>query len=204
MIKSVFVLSFLLATYLIKLPDLVGGQLTVFNPSEIKPALVFRLVWSGLQDTVVTLHEETTEKEIIATPVNIETPVLDSAGHLDREAALATLEQTGLGGLNPGNEMQGYFETPTADSSDREALVSPSLLPKETTILSSTSLTTAVPEGHGSIIEPVSEEVPSISRAYSDASQDAVFLLILSSGVLVGLYISMRRNLKTRDFSKYR
>ncbi len=41
------------------------------------------------------------------------------------------------------------------------------------------------------------------SRPAAEAGRDGIFLLIISSSLLLSFYLPMRRNLKLRKFSKY-
>ena len=134
--------------------------------------------------------------QIPSTPVGTMTATPDPASTTElpdsaepvrtkREAALSTLEQMGLDATMtqsaPGARTPVPADTPTVAATI--ALLIP-------------------------VSGPTTEEnigdATTLQRPAAEAGWDAVALLIVSGGMLLFLYWSMKRNLKSRKFSKYR
>jgi hypothetical protein len=139
-----------------------------------------------------------------ATPTP-EPPGSAKPDHPEREAAVATLEQLGA-------------PTVTQSAGDISSSRTPTVADLPTSTISGLPILSPTP----SLLNTNSEVVPALnplleltevatnqdgftqSRPAADARRDGIVLLIVSGALLVALYVSMSRNLKSRDFSKYR
>jgi hypothetical protein len=105
----------------------------------------------------------------------------------EREAALSTLEQMGLATM----PQSAYGITGTRTP------VPTTPAPASATITFSTPVSGSANEGDGG-------DTDALQRSAADAGRDAIALLIISGGMLLALYWSMKRNVRSRKFSKYK
>lgn len=141
---------------------------------------------------------------VSATPTP-EPPGTAKPDHPEREAALVTLEQIGAPTMTQSAGDIISSQTPAAPDHPTST-ISTTLTVSPTPPLVSAG-TEAVP-ALTPIVEltevGISEDVFALRRPAADAGRDTIVLLIISGSTLLVLYLSMSRNLKSRDFSKYK
>jgi hypothetical protein len=139
-----------------------------------------------------------------ATPTP-EPPGTAKPDHPEREAALATLEQLGAPTVTQSAGDISSSRTPTVTDLPTSTILGLPILSPTLSLLNTNS--EAVPALNPLLELPevaTSQDGFTQSRPAADARRDGIVLLILSGALLVALYVSMSRNLKSRHFSKYR
>jgi hypothetical protein len=118
----------------------------------------------------------------------------DTAGHPDRQAALSTLEQIGL-------------ITSTRSAATNPAPIttaSPTLSPTPSPVSTATASTTPLAVVLESANPEGADGVFTLRRPPDVAGWDVINLLVISSILLIILYVWMSRSVKSRTFSRYK
>jgi hypothetical protein len=139
-----------------------------------------------------------------ATPTP-EPPGTAKPDHPEREAALATLEQLGAPTVAQSAGDISSSRTPTVTDLPTSTILELPILSPTPSLLNTNSEAVPALSPPLELTEvATSQDVFTQSRPAADARRDGIVLLIVSGALLVALYVSMSRNLKSRDFSKYR